>query len=165
MQDPVIDSREFRQTLGRFPTGVTIITCLNENGEPVGMTASSFNSVSLDPPLVLWSIDKRAYSLQAFTNASHYAIHVLGEHQQDLSNQFARQGADKFSGVALAEGLAGVPLLTDYCARFQCRNLHQYEGGDHIILVGQVLDFSATEQSPLLFHRGRYARLEDAALV
>lgn len=162
MQDPVIDSREFRQTLGRFPTGVTIITCLTAGGEQVGMTASSFNSVSLDPPLVLWSIDKRAWSLQAFTAARHYAVHVLAEYQQELSNQFARQGVDKFRGVALAEGIAGVPLLTDFCARFQCRTVHQYDGGDHIILVGQVLDFTATDHSPLLFHCGRYARLDVA---
>jgi flavin reductase (DIM6/NTAB) family NADH-FMN oxidoreductase RutF len=165
MHNPIFDSREFRQTLGCFPTGVTIITCLTATGEPVGMTASSFNSVSLDPPLVLWSIDKRALSLQAFTQAKHYAIHVLAGHQQDLSNQFARQGADKFSGVSVTEGIAGVPLLTEYCARFQCQTEHQYEGGDHIILVGRVLDFKATEYNPLLFHRGRYALLEEAALA
>lgn len=162
MQAPMIDSREFRQALGQFPTGVTIITCKTEAGESVGMTASSFNSVSLEPPLVLWSIAKSAWSLAAFSQSQHFAIHVLAAHQQDLSNQFARQGADKFHGIKLQEGLGGAPLLPDYCARFQCQMLHQYDGGDHLILVGQVLDFCSKPQAPLVFHSGRYARLEEA---
>lgn len=164
MQVPVIDPAEFRRALGQFPTGVTIITCKSAAGEYIGVTASSFSSVSLDPPLVLWSIAKSAWSLDKFSQSKHFAIHVLGAHQRELSVQFARQGADKFDGISLQEGLGGAPLLSDYCARFQCEMLHQYEGGDHLILVGRVLEFRSKPQAPLVFHCGRYAQLEEALL-
>ncbi|TKB46191.1 flavin reductase family protein [Thalassotalea mangrovi] len=160
MIQPEIDPREFRSALGKFPTGVTIITTKNDNDEYIGITASSFNSVSLNPPLILWSIDKNARSLSSFPNDGHYAVHVLNEQQQELSNTFARQGADKFSGLEVTEGIAGVPLLAGVCGRFQCKCEHQYDGGDHIIMVGRVLNYETCDNhKPLVFHSGNYARV------
>ncbi|GLP96411.1 flavin reductase family protein [Paraferrimonas sedimenticola] len=162
-QSKDFDPQQFRHSLGKFATGVTIITTKAADGELIGMTASSFNSVSLDPPMVLWSIDRRALSLQAFTENEHFAVHVLGESQSEQSNLFARQGADKFGQVATSEGIGGVPLFEEYCARFQCRLVHQYEGGDHVIMVGQVLAFDTTDENPLIFHGGQYRQLAATA--
>ena len=150
--------RAFRDALGSFATGVTIATTLAPDGEPVGVTASSFNSVSLDPPLVLWSLAKSAQSREAFTASGHFAVHVLAASQQDLSDRFARSGADKFSGLDWDRGELGSPLFADFAARFECRTRHEYEGGDHVILVGEVVAFEAHDVPPLLFHAGSYAR-------
>lgn len=149
-------SREFREALGAFATGVTIVTTRDAGGEPVGVTASSFNSVSLDPPLVLWSLARSARSSEAFGRSGHFAIHVLAAGQQALSDRFARSGEDKFAGLDWREGALGSPLLEDCAARFECRTLHQYEGGDHVIMVGEVEAFQREEAEPLLFHSGRY---------
>ena len=148
---------EFRKALGAFATGVTIVTTLDANEEPVGVTASSFNSVSLDPPLVLWSLAKKSHSRDAFCSSGHFAIHVLADTQEDLSNKFARFGADKFDGTAWSSGSLRSPLLADYAAVFECKTRHLYEGGDHLILVGEVVAFDARDRAPLLFHSGRYA--------
>jgi len=147
---------EFRNALGSFATGVTIATTLDVNGEPVGVTASSFNSVSLDPPLVLWSLAKNSLSRDAFCNSGHFAVHVLAASQEELSNRFARSGEDKFAAVEWAKGELGSPVFTNHAALFECRTKHQYEGGDHIILVGEVVSFDARDEAPLLFHGGRY---------
>lgn len=149
--------RAFRNALGAFATGVTIVTTTDSEGNPIGVTASSFNSVSLDPPLVLWSLAKSSLSLGAFASSGHFAIHVLAESQEDISNRFARSGADKFDGVSWSSGQAGSPLLGEHAAVFECQTKYQYEGGDHIILVGEVVSFEAREEAPLLFHAGRYA--------
>ena len=150
-------SRAFRRALGSFATGVTIATTLDKDGRPVGVTASSFNSVSLDPPLVLWSLAKDAFSREAFTASGHFAIHVLAASQEALSDRFARSGTDKFAGLEWASGELGSPLFPHFAARFECRLRHEYEGGDHLILVGEVIDFEAHDVAPLLFHAGRYA--------
>ena len=152
-----IDRGEFRSALGHFPTGVTIVTTMGEDGAPVGVTASSFNSVSLDPPLVLWSLSRSSKASAAFCNSGHFAIHILSAAQEDLSNRFARSGEDKFSGVQYEGGVLGSPVLDQFAALFQCRTMHQYEGGDHVILVGEVVGFERRDEAPLLFHRGRYA--------
>ena len=149
--------RAFRNALAAFATGVTIATTSDAEGRPVGVTASSFNSVSLDPPLVLWSLAKNSLSRDAFTAAGHFAIHVLTAAQEDLSNRFARSGDDKFADVAWHCGELGSPLLDQFVARFECRTRHEYEGGDHIILVGEVVSYEARDEAPLLFHGGRYA--------
>lgn len=149
--------REFRNALGSFATGVTIATTKDGEGNPVGVTASSFNSVSLDPPLVLWSLAKSSLSRAAFCESGHFAVHVLAASQEELSNRFARSGEDKFSDVDWREGELGSPVFEQHAALFQCRTRHQYEGGDHIILVGEVIDFEAREEAPLLFHGGSYA--------
>jgi len=149
--------KDFRSALGTFATGVTIVTSADQDGAPVGVTASSFNSVSLDPPLVLWSLAKSARSSDTFCSSGHFAIHVLSANQEGLSNSFAKSGADKFAEVNWQPGTLGSPLIDDYSALFQCKTLHQYEGGDHVILVGEVIEFDQKDQAPLLFHGGRYA--------
>lgn len=152
-------SIDLRQALGSFATGVTIITTLGKNGQKVGMTANSFNSVSLDPPLVLWSLDKNTNCFEDFINASSFAIHVLAADQQDLSERFANVGQDRFNNLECSQGLDGIPILDRYSACFQCTMEHRYEGGDHIILVGKVVDFIDNQLPPLVFYRGQYKQL------
>ena len=147
----------FRQALGSFATGVTIATTTEDGGTPVGVTASSFNSVSLDPPLVLWSLARDSLSCPAFAASGHFAIHVLTASQEALSDRFARSGTDKFEGLEWRSGQLGSPVFDVFAARFECRTEHLYEGGDHIIMVGEVVDFEARDEAPLLFHGGRYA--------
>ena len=150
-----MDQKEFRSALGQFATGVTVVTTRDSKGKPVGVTANSFNSVSLDPPMVLWSLAKSAHSMSAFANADRFAVHILGSDQQDISNRFASRGADKFAGMDFPTD--GVPTIENCAARFVCRTMHQYEGGDHIIFVGKVVDFSTEDKEPLLYVSGRYA--------
>jgi 3-hydroxy-9,10-secoandrosta-1,3,5(10)-triene-9,17-dione monooxygenase reductase component len=154
---PGLDPKEFRAALGAFATGVTVITARADDGSPVGITANSFNSVSIDPPMVLWSLSKKALSLPVFQQSGEWAVHVLSAEQEPLSTRFARAGTDKFAGLALDESPAGVPLLRGCAARFSCRTSFQYEGGDHIIFVGEVTGFERSESAPLVFHAGRYA--------
>lgn len=153
------DSGNFRKALGSFTTGVTVVTTKAENGTDIGLTANSFNSVSLDPPMVLWSLGKTSASLSAFENAEHFAVHILAEDQQSLSGQFATKGIDKFAGVELERGPSDIPLLKKNAARFVCKSEFKYEGGDHIIFVGRVIEFDQSEVAPLLFHSGQYAQL------
>lgn len=156
------DSMAFRSALGSFATGVTVVTTTDAQGTPVGMTASSFNSVSLKPPLVLWSIDKAANCFDVFNQSNHFAIHVLTEQQQSLSDLFGRPGPqDKFAAISTAQGTLGSPLLPDFNSLFECSLEHRYEGGDHIILVGRVHRFEQRNGKPLLFHGGRYRQLMD----
>ena len=151
------DPREFRRALGSFATGVTIITTRAPDGAPLGLTVNSFNSVSLDPPLVLWSLENKALSLPIFQKTPHWAVHVLASDQEGLSQKFARRGGDKFAGVEVEQGVGGIPLLTGCTARFQCKNAFQYDGGDHVIFVGEVVKFDRRDVAPLVFHGGRYA--------
>ena len=154
---PPRDTRLFRDALGAFATGVTIVTTLSPQGEDIGLTANSFNSVSLDPPMVLWSLATRARSLPAFLGNPHFAVHVLSAEQDALSHRFATQGADKFAGLEVERGQAGIPLLKGCSARFECRTAFKHEGGDHVIFVGEVMAFESFDREPLLFHGGRYA--------
>lgn len=152
------DTRAFRDALGSFTTGVTVVTTRGSEGD-VGLTANSFNSVSMEPPMVLWSLGKSANSLPAFKGAHYFAVHILSEEQQELSNRFAKRGIDKFGGVEVARGPDDIPLLRCCAARFVCRTEYQYEGGDHIIFVGEVLEFDHCDLRPLLFHGGRYGQI------
>jgi 3-hydroxy-9,10-secoandrosta-1,3,5(10)-triene-9,17-dione monooxygenase reductase component len=154
---PTLEATEFRKALGSFATGVTIITTRGQDGQPLGLTVNSFNAVSLNPPMVLWSLANNALSLPVFRAATYWAVHVLAGDQEALSARFARRGADKFTGVAVEPGLGGIPLLVGCSARFQCKTAFQYEGGDHMIFVGEVLEFSRSDAPPLVFHAGRYA--------
>ena len=156
-----IDPQILRKALGQFATGVTVITTRGCEGQAVGVTASSFNTLSLDPPLVLWSIARSALSFSAFAEGESFAVHVLGENHQELSNRFARPGTDKFADLELEQGIDDLPLLPECIVRFQCKTEYRYEGGDHLILVGRVMqiDCEACEQPPLVFHASRYARL------
>src|SRR5690554_1232422 len=151
------DPQEFRSALSTFTTGVTIITTRAENGDPVGITANSFNSVSLNPPMVLWSLDKSAMSLPAFTSNKHWNVHILSVEQEALSGRFASRGEDKFKGLELDTGINNIPLLKNCTARFNCRTAFIYEGGDHMIFVGEVLGFDKSERPPLAFQSGQYA--------
>jgi 3-hydroxy-9,10-secoandrosta-1,3,5(10)-triene-9,17-dione monooxygenase reductase component len=157
------DPKQFRQALGAFTTGVTIVTTRGQDGQDYGLTANSFNSVSIDPPMVLWSINKDSSSAHAFTDGSHFAVHILATDQEPLSNRFAKSGADKFAALELQRGPSDIPLLDGCSARFQCKTTYQYEGGDHIILVGEVLAYDRFDKAPLVFHSGGYRRLLPAA--
>ena len=156
------EARALRDALGMFATGVTIITTTDEqNGNrPVGMTANSFSSVSLDPPLVLWNLGDHADCGDVFSQTSHFAVHILRAEQQEISTQFAMKGGNKFDGVEWASGVCGSPVLGDFAACFECRTEAVYPGGDHKIIVGRVEKFSNNGcDDPLLFFRGQYREL------
>ncbi len=154
---PSFSKPEFKAALSMFATGVTIVTAKTASGQLVGLTANSFNSVSLTPPLVLWSLGKSASSMEAFSAGSHYAINILGADQQDLAKQFASQSADRFSGVPFSSGISGAPLLDGAIATFECFNRSRYDEGDHVIFVGEVEHCSHRAlASPLLFHGGKF---------
>lgn len=156
------DPREFRNALGMFATGVTVVTALNASGQPRGITANSFSSVSLDPMLVLWSVDRNASSYDVFSAAERFAINVLTEEQQALSKQFAANERHPFDGVPCSPGRDGVPILADCAAVFECTTEHRYDGGDHLILVGRVRAFTYRDGTqPLIYHGGEYARLSN----
>lgn len=159
MADQEFDGRAFRNALGNFATGVTIITGKGPDGALIGITANSFNSVSLDPPLILWSLDKGSPSLKALEESSHFCVHILKDDQGDLCMKFARPSEDKFADIRYSDGLGGVPLLEGCLAVFQCRNFAHYEGGDHVIIVGEVEEFETSEGDPLIFFRGQLGDL------
>lgn len=154
-----IDALEFRNALGRFATGVTIVTTADGEGRRFGVTANSYNSVSLDPPLVLWSLARTSGSMAAFEKCEAFAIHILGAHQEDLAMRFASRGEDKFAGLDTHPGHGGVPLFDDCVAHFECVTENRFEGGDHIIFLGRVVRFETGEREPLLFHRGAFTRV------
>jgi len=147
--------RELRGALGRFATGVTIVTTRTARG-PLGITANSFSSVSLDPPLVLWSPARRSIRFPAFEAASHFAVHVLSADQQGLAERFSRPGEGWPADLADIRGIADLPLLAGCTARFECRHDAAHDGGDHLIVVGEVLRLAQADLAPLVFHRGRY---------
>ncbi len=147
----------FRAALGRFATGVTIVTARALDGTLVGLTANSFNSVSLTPPLVLWSLSRQSSALEVFQAGTHYAINVLSAQQKDLALRFASKGVDRWAGVSFAEGTTGAPLLDGAIATFECFNRSRYEEGDHFIFVGEVERCQhRSELRPLLYHGGRF---------
>jgi len=156
-QPPTFSATEFRSALGMFATGVTIVTARTTTGEMVGLTANSFNSVSMSPPLVLWSLARAAGSLAVFSAGSHYAINILAADQRELAERFATKGNDRWAGVDYFEGVSGAPLLLGAAASFECFNRSQYEEGDHVIFVGEVERCThRTDASPLLFHGGKF---------
>ena len=152
------DFNGFRRALSCFATGVAVVTTTDAEERPVGMTISSFNSVSLEPPLVLWSIAKNALGYDVFATAEHFAINVLAMHQKDISARFAKSGEDKFAGLECESGIGGAAILPEYAAVFECAAEHRYDGGDHTIIVGRVLRFEDRESDPLIFYRGRFLR-------
>ena len=154
-----IDLAEFRRALSCFATGVAVVTTLDANGDKVGMTISSFNSVSLDPPLIVWSIDLQSPSLGAFRRHSFFAINILCDQSKELALNFARPSHDKFANVDWKPGLGGVPVIEQASAVIQCRTEARMPGGDHEIYLGHVLDFHRTDKSPLLFHKGEFSTI------
>ncbi|MGZ8260466.1 MAG: flavin reductase family protein [Caldimonas sp.] len=154
---PSFSGDDFRAALATFATGVTIVTALSDRGAPVGLTANSFNSVSIEPPLVLWSLSRQAGSMPSFLRGSHYAINILAADQRELAERFARREVDRFGGVAFRRGASGVPLLDGAAALFECFNRSRYEEGDHVIFVGEVESCARRSGAqPLIFHGGRY---------
>ena len=154
---PSFPTELFRAALGMFATGVTIVTARDAAGAPIGLTANSFNSVSLDPPLVLWSLSRIAGSMPHFTRGSHYAINILAADQLELAVRFSRKADDRFAGVAFREGRSGAPIFEGAAAVFECYNRSRYAEGDHVIFVGEVERCCwRPGASPLLFHGGRF---------
>ncbi|MEX3959041.1 flavin reductase family protein [Trinickia sp. EG282A] len=160
MSEPIneeaIDIAEFRRALGAFVTGVTVVTTIQPDGSPRGFTANSFTSVSLDPPLILVCIAKTASSFPVFSRTRHFAVSVLAEDQKAVSGVFASKAADKFSQVAWHARITGAPVMDGAAASFDCATHEVVDAGDHIILIGRVLDFIHTPSSPLGYCRGAY---------
>jgi flavin reductase (DIM6/NTAB) family NADH-FMN oxidoreductase RutF len=154
------DTRAFRQALGTFPTGVAVVTAKQAGGHPIGITVNSFTSVSLDPPLVLWCLDRKSDRFAIFREAPHHTISVLGTAHEDVSARLAKQGAHHLDGIELIATALGPPALADALAVFECEREAMHEGGDHAILVGRVLRFARREAgAPLVFFQGRYGAL------
>jgi flavin reductase (DIM6/NTAB) family NADH-FMN oxidoreductase RutF len=156
------DNRQFRNALGQFATGVAIVTTVTPEGERIGMTVSSFNSLSLDPALVLFSIHRQAHSFATWQQAKHFALDVLNEGQEELSNRFATAKTEKWAGLNPRRGKTGVPLVPNAIVSFECEAYARYAGGDHDIFVGLVVEFHenmAKRDRPLVFYGGRYRQL------
>jgi flavin reductase (DIM6/NTAB) family NADH-FMN oxidoreductase RutF len=153
-----IDPRDFRSALGTYATGVAIITTVDGAGRPYGLTCNSFTSVSLNPPLVLWSLVIYSQSMSIFQNASHFAVNVLGASQKALATRFAKSSENKFESVEWTSGLGGTPLLPGSVANFQCRTVDRYYGGDHVIFLGAVESYRYNRDEALLFSHGGFGR-------
>ena len=154
---PTFSGDDFRAALAMFATGVTIVTARSADGSPIGLTANSFNSVSIAPPLVLWSLSRQAGSMATFARGSHYVIHILAADQHALALRFAGKEVDRFEGVPFRIGTKGVPLLDGAAATFECFNRSRYDEGDHVIFVGEVESCTwRPGAQPLIFHGGRY---------
>lgn len=158
--DPSADALAFRHALGAFGTGVTVVTAAAP--EPLGITANSFASVSLDPPLILWSPAKMSRRFNTFRAAPHFAIHVLSEDQRGIAAGFTRSG-DDFDGVEWRPSAQGVPLIAGCLARFECSFHAAHDGGDHDIIVGRVTAVTTSDGAPLIFQGGRYGSFKSGA--
>ena len=154
-----LDTRHFRNALGRFATGVTIVTCLDASKQPVGLTANSFSALSLEPPLVLWSLRSASPNMAAFEAAPRFAVNVLTESQVELSRRFAARSEDRFADVAWAQGEQGAPVLAGCAAVFECETLSHQIAGDHRLFIGRVLACTESALPPLLFQAGHYRLL------
>lgn len=159
----LFDSRAFRHALGHFPTGVAIVTTRTPEGRPVGLTINSFSSLSLEPPLIMWSLVNHSPSLSIFEQCNYFAINVISQQQVEAALGFANsQVEDKFALVSHVDGEEGVPLLDHCVATFVCENYQRHEGGDHTLFIGRVVRHSTiTEHEPAVFHRGKFTRLGD----
>ncbi len=155
------DTRALRDALGQFATGVCVITTQSPAGEPLGMTANSFSSVSLAPPLISWCIGRDAWCFDAFAACGAFSVHVLAADQEHLSSLFAKRGANPFAKVSWENDARGVPLLLDCPVRFDCSPRERIDAGDHELVIADVTQFAAVSQPPLLFHSGAYRTLAD----
>ena len=158
------DKRDLRNALGSYGTGVTVVTSGNSKSRLVGVTANSFTSVSLDPPIVLWSLVSTSPSLEVFDQSGRFVINVLALHQIDLSKQFSKTLADKFAGVEYQEGLDGLPIIQNCVATFECKTIQRTVVGDHVLFLGQVENYVYESKTPLLFCQGNYVQVEEALL-
>lgn len=153
---PTIDHTELRRALGCFPTGVTVITTLDPDGAFVGLTVNSFNSLSLDPPLILWSLGTRSSNRRAFESSGHFAVNILAEDQAAISRRFASSARNKFHGVPAHAGLAGAPLIEGCAAYIECRTHSTQVAGDHLLFIGRVERVHTAGHRPLVYVGGRY---------
>ena len=158
----MLDPKELRRAMGHFATGVTIITTRGADHTPYGLTANAFTSLSLDPPLCLVCVDRKAESFAHFYDSKCFTVNVLTHEQEALSTRFAKSGGDKFTGVKTIPGHHGAPLIDGALAHIECRITDTLEGGDHVIHVGAIECFAVHTGDPLLFYQGRYRRLGDA---
>ncbi len=158
------DKRDLRNALGSYGTGVTVVTSGNSKSRLVGVTANSFTSVSLDPPIVLWSLVSTSPSLEVFDQSGRFVINVLALHQIDLSKQFSKTLADKFAGVEYQEGLDGLPIIQNCVATFECKTIQRIVVGDHVLFLGQVENYVYESKTPLLFCQGNYVQVAEALL-
>lgn len=150
------ESVNLRQCLGKFATGVTVVSCRDQDGRPCGITANSFSSVSLKPPMVLWNIAKVSRSLQAYLNAEYFAINILSSQQRPIARRFARSDVNPFAGIEHRDSARNVPLLVDTLAMIECRTHDVHDCGDHHIVIGEVIDYELCSGEPLLFYSGDY---------
>jgi len=153
--------RSIRDAFGQFATGIAVVTILDQNAKPVGITVNSFASVSLEPPLVSWCVDRSSKRFNEFAQAEYFTISVLTAEQQGVSDLFAQRSWDvtAFDDIEWYEGLHGIPQIPNVSARFHCKAEHLYEGGDHLIIVGAVEDYDSKPSAPLLFSQGEYRTL------
>lgn len=158
----VVDPMEFRQSLSCFPTGVAVVTTTSRSGAPVGVTISSFNAVSLDPPLVLWSLALKAASLEDFRASGHFAVNVLSESQAELPRVFSSPVAERFEGLSWRPGHGNAPVLDGCSAVFECRTYARHDGGDHEVFLGEVLRHGSSDAAPLLYAKGRLGELPES---
>lgn len=154
-----VTNEEFRAALGRFASGVTVVTTRDAAGAPHGLTVSAFSSVSLDPPLVLVCIERATASHDSFQECGAFVVNILSANQELVSRHFAAPSEDKFAGIAYRKGLKDIPVLEDALANLQCRLAHSFEGGDHTIFIGEVEEVTLRDDAPLVYFRGGYARL------
>lgn len=159
---PNFDSSTLRETLGCFPTGVVVVATRGDGNAPVGLTVNSFSSVSLDPPLILWSIALTAPSIGAFREHAGFSINILSEEQKSVGMQFAQPADDKFKGIDWHSGYAQTPVINNALAVLQCKTYKRYEGGDHEIYLGEVMKVHFTDKKPLVVSRGRFVELADS---
>lgn len=158
-----ISSQDLRAAFGKFATGVTVMTAITAEGERLGATVSSFNSVSLDPPLILFSLARTARAFDHWAKVDGFAVNILAEDQTDISNRFAKSMSDKWAGIATSRGPAlGLPLIQGALAMFECATHGRFDGGDHLIIVGEILSVRSSENArrPLLFYGSRYRSLD-----
>ncbi len=154
-----VSPNDFRTALSRFASGVTVVTGLRESGDPFGITVSAFTSVSLEPPLILVCIQKRAGSCDALSRSEYFCVNVLGESQTEVSNLFASKDAHDFGRVGSAEGLGGIPVIAGTIASIECSKVNEHDGGDHTIFVGQVERVSVSDGNPLVYWHSNYRRI------
>lgn len=154
-----INSDRFKQVMGNYPTGVTIVTTADEHGTPFGMTVNSFASVSLEPSLILWSIDKRANSYDVFTQTKRFAVHILASDQADLAVRFATKGIDRFALSKWEWSAYRLPILSDVAGVLQCQTYQTIEAGDHMILIGEVIAIEDYGKKPLLYHKRTFGEI------
>jgi flavin reductase (DIM6/NTAB) family NADH-FMN oxidoreductase RutF len=160
----LFDKKALRAALGSFGTGVTIVSCTDGSKRPLGLTANSFNSVSLEPPIVLWSLQKTSPSLSAFDACGRFVINVLTLDQIELSRRFASAIPDKFNGVDYQSGIEDLPVIQGCAAHFQCKTIQRLDIGDHIVYLGQVEAYAHQDRAPLLYVQGHYAKAADLSL-